>query len=250
MINYQKVALDDTGERMIPPREGEISVVFSRHKFVYQYVKQYVVGKDVLDIGCGTGYGCKILAEDANYVLGIDYSEKAIEYCKTHFDAPNIDFQRNDATELALEKKFDIAVSFQVIEHMRDVEDFIDRMKQSVKVNGLIFITTPNAKKEDFDNHKAENPFHFNEMNYGQFERLLSSKFQTYRILGIGNSSKNRLRSLIQKIPFYQKIGLLLKRGSKIKKVANKAMDLTHFRVVEERVGEESADLFAICTKE
>ena len=53
--------LDDTGERMIPTAEGETSFVFARHRFAYEQARTFVGGKSVLDIGCGTGYGCRIL---------------------------------------------------------------------------------------------------------------------------------------------------------------------------------------------
>lgn len=97
---------------------------------------------------------------------------------------------------------------------MNDVGDFVDRIKKAVKSGGLIIITTLNGQPLK---NEEENPFRFNEMNYEQFELFISSKFRTYKIMGIGDASKNWLRSILQKLPFYKRLGLLLKRSSGVK---------------------------------
>jgi 2-polyprenyl-3-methyl-5-hydroxy-6-metoxy-1,4-benzoquinol methylase len=246
MTNQRELHLTDTGERMIPTQEGEVSVVFSRHQFAYRYAQQFATGKDILDVGCGTGYGSKILSECANYVLGLDYDADAVDYCRANFNAPNIEFQQIDADKLELDREFDIAIAFQVIEHMHDVEGFVDHLKNIVKQNGLILITTPNV--QTFHQADGCNPFHFSEMSFEKFERLISKKFNTYKILGISHESHNWLRSMIQKMPLYRHIGLMFKRNSHIKKVAVRAMDLTHYRIIVDKVAQDAIDLLAVCT--
>jgi 2-polyprenyl-3-methyl-5-hydroxy-6-metoxy-1,4-benzoquinol methylase len=138
---------------------------------------------------------------------------------------------------------FDVAVSFQVIEHMPDVHDFIKQIKQIVKPGGRIFISTPNVPRAKQPHHG--NPFHQNEMDYYLFRELMSEEFSSFKILGVVYTSDNPVRSVIQKLPFYR-WGVLLKRSSKIKKLANRALDLTSFRVTETNLG-KSLDLLAIC---
>ncbi|MBN1349409.1 class I SAM-dependent methyltransferase, partial [candidate division KSB1 bacterium] len=117
----QTQPLKDDGERIIPTKPGEISFVYARHKFAYQYAQNFVENKTVLDVGCGTGYGSKILSEKATYVHGIDYDSDAINYCKQHYSGSNIEFYQADATKFAGERKFDVAVCFQAIEHFEDI---------------------------------------------------------------------------------------------------------------------------------
>lgn len=81
MNDTSDVRLVDTGERMIPTHKGEVSVVFARHQFASNFAQRFASGKNVLDLGCGTGYGCKVLAGVANRVLGIDQDADAIAYC-------------------------------------------------------------------------------------------------------------------------------------------------------------------------
>jgi len=231
---------------MIPTAEGEVSLVFSRHQFAYRFARQFVDGKNVLDIGCGTGYGSKILAERAKHVLAIDYDRDAIAYCRTHFGGANLEFRQGEVTKLDSNDEFDVAVSFQVIEHMRDTDDFVQRMKQVVKHGGIILITTPNVKTLP-PRQGEHNPFHFSEMNYEQFTSLLSRHFSNYEILGIGYRTRNWLRSIVQRLPLYRKIGLHLKRSSRIKRVAVRAMQATEFAVLEEKIAENAIDLLAVC---
>ncbi|HHS13285.1 MAG TPA: class I SAM-dependent methyltransferase [bacterium] len=244
MTSYTKIEITDTGERILPTREGEISVVFSRHRYAYEYVQQFVKDKIVIDAGCGTGYGCDILAKKAQSVYGVDYDSQAIAYCKKNYAAPNITFVEMDANSLDLAQRFDIAVTFQVIEHMPNLSKFVQQLKQLVKRNGMIFISTPNVKQPQKD--ERANPFHFNEMNYTQFLKLISDNFSSFEILGVAYASRNKIRSFVAKLPFYR-LGMKLKRKSGLKKIATRALDLTSFKIINLNVEEESADFLAVC---
>ena len=237
--------LDDTGERMIPTAEGELSFVFARHRFAYEHARTFVEGKSVLDVGCGTGYGCKILSATAASVVGIDSSMEAIEFCRNNFAAPNVQFVRMDASTLSLERQFDVAISFQVIEHLSDPGRFIDRIKRTVMPGGLILISTPNVRTPTKDSHT--NPFHFSEMSCAQFQQLLETKFSSFELAGIGYAAPNRLRALVQSLPFYR-LGRYIKRASALKKIAGTAMDMTSFRVIRTDVSPDAIDLLTICT--
>lgn len=241
---HNQTDITDTGERILPAQQGEISIVFSRHRFAYEYVQPFVQDKTVIDVGCGTGYGCKTLAEKAKLVCGIDYDEEAVSYCNKNYAAPNIQYIEMDANSLKLDTQFDIAVTFQVIEHMQNLDKFVEQLKQVVKPDGLIFISTPNVKQPQKE--KEANPFHFNEMNYTQFQELISEKFSSFEILGVAYASRNRIRSFVGKLPFY-KWGKKLKRKSGLKKIAVRALDLTSFKIIKSNIEDESADFLAVC---
>lgn len=240
----QKPELQDTGERMIPTGEGELSFVYSRHRFAYEYALEFVADKSVLDVGCGTGYGCKLLSSRANKVTGVDQSSEAIDYCKKHYAGANIEYCVMDGNTLSLATRFDVVVCYQVIEHMRDVQIFLEQLKSVTAPGGLILITTPNVIIPETG--ADANPFHFNEMNYEQFTAALAAKFDDFDVYGIGYSTPNRLRTLLGKMPFY-KWGRMLGRKSRLKKVASKALDLTSFTILTTGVKKNAADLLGIC---
>jgi len=244
IVFCNQIEISDTGERILPTQKDEVSIVFSRHKFAYEYVQQFVENKTVIDVGCGTGYGCKIFAEKATIVYGIDHDKEAISYCKQKYPAPNITYIEMDINSTVLDRQFDIATAFQVIEHIQNLSKFIERLKQIVKPNGVIFISTPNVKQPQ--KGKVQNPFHFNEMNYVQFRKLISDNFSSFEILGVAYGTSNRIRHLLGKLPFY-KWGKRLNRKSKFKKIAVHALDLTSFTIINSQVEEKSADLLAVC---
>lgn len=247
VTSHNQNGISDTGERILPAREGEISIVFSRHRFAYEYVQQFVENKTIIDVGCGTGYGCKILAEKADLVFGIDHDKEAVNYCKSNYAAPNIQYFEMDANSFEFGRQFDIAVSFQVIEHMHNLDKFVEQLKRVVKRDGMVFISTPNVRQPQKDKEDKEaNPFHFNEMNYTQFQKLISEKFSSFEILGVAYSSRNRIRNFVIKLPFYR-WGKKLKRKSGLKKMAVRALDLTSFKIINSKVEEESADFLAVC---
>lgn len=136
-------------------------------------------------------------------------------------------------------------MSFQLIEHVKD-PDFVRGIKRAVRVDGEIVITTPNMRTP----HSAGegNPFHFNDMTFSDFSALLGRHFDDFRVLGIGYSSRNWMRSIIQAMPYYQRIGQLLRRASRIKRVASSAMRATNFDVIEHDVAAKATDLLAVCT--
>jgi 2-polyprenyl-3-methyl-5-hydroxy-6-metoxy-1,4-benzoquinol methylase len=244
MTPQKPTEIRDTGERMLPTREDEISVVFSRHKFAYEYLRKFVEQKTVIDVGCGTGYGCAILAEKARLVCGVDYDEEAIAYCSHHYAAPNVKYIQQDVASIKLDRQFDVAVSLQVIEHMADLAGFVEQLKRVVKPGGTIVISTPNVKQST--EHKSDNPFHHNEMNYSRFTKLIGDHFTAFELLGVAYARSNRIRSLVGELPFY-KWGRKLKRGSKLKKVATRVLDLTSFQVIDSNVEKQGADLLAVC---
>ena len=235
--------LVDSGERMIPPEENEISFVFARHKFAYQYTANFVKDKHVLDVGCGTGYGCGIMSKTAQYVCGIDYDSSTLNYCAQNYKNHKTDFVQMAATSLALRKNFDVVVSFQVIEHIENSSKYIDQLKRVTKQGGLIIISTPNVKQTH--SSTVTSPFHTNEFDLKSFKELIKHNFSSYEILGIGYAKHNFFRSAFQSLPLYR-WGKILKRKSNIKKIADKAMNLTSFTINRTNL-ESSLDILAYC---
>jgi len=242
-VRFLMNELVDSGERMIPPEENEISFVFARHEFAYHYASKFVKDKYVLDVGCGAGYGCNIMSQTAQNVCGVDYDKSALGYCVQHYKNPNLNFAQMTATGLALKKRFDVTVSFQVIEHIENSSEYIEQLKCVTKRGGLILISTPNVKQ----NIKTTNvnPFHAKEFDYKSFQELIMHNFSSYEIIGISYSKHNFFRSAFQSSPIYR-WGRILKRKSEVKKLANKILNLTEFTIKRTNI-ESSLDVLANC---
>ncbi len=238
-----KNQLKDTGERMIPPRKDEVSFVFARHRFAYEYAVQYVAEKTVLDVGCGTGYGCELFSRTAAFVCGIDKDWSAAAYSREQYGNDNTAFCCMDASGLAVKRQFDITVSFQIMEHVNDCGIYINELKRITKRGGLILISTPNVIIPP--NETEKNPFHTIEFNFQTFSNLISTHFSSYSLSGVVYSDKNILRTIIDALPVYR-LGKWLKRKSAVKKFADKTLKLTRFTMSKSQP-EKFHDLFALC---
>ncbi len=229
---------------MIPTVPGEISFTYARHAYAYSYASAWVEGKSVLDVGCGTGYGARILAGRARTVTAVDQSEEAIAYCLAHSAAPQIDFRVLRAEDCSFPVPFDVGICFQVIEHLSDPADFLAKLRRAVAPGGLILITTPNLRPGHIPPDR--NPFHRNEMTLEGLSTLLASSFSSFRIRGIASSEAPLWRRAARRLPLYR-WGRGIRRTNPFKKIANRALDLTSFQVIEKNVATDAIDLLAIC---
>lgn len=230
---------------MIPAAPGEISYTYARHAFAYRYASAWVGGKSVLDVGCGTGYGARILAGRARTVTAVDNSEEAIAYCRAHEADPHVDFRVARAEEISFPAPFDVGTCFQVIEHLTDPAEFLEKFRSAIAPGGVILITTPNIRPGHTP--PEENPFHHSEMTLEEFSTLLASSFPSFRILGIAPSKAPLWRRALRQLPLYR-WGRGIRRTNPLKKVADRALDLTSFRVIETAVATDAIDLLAVCT--
>ena len=106
------------------------------HLYRYTKAKEFTYGK-VLDVACGWGYGSFILKNPETQVTGIDNDLEAISYAKNHY--PDIGFIEQDIEENSL-PKVDYIVCLETVEHLKNPEEFIKKIKESAD---LIFLSTP-----------------------------------------------------------------------------------------------------------
>ena len=100
-------------------------------------------GKDVLDIGSGTGFFVKWYLEKGANVCGIDITETSIQKLRRQY---NCDFYTQDisAADLMLSKKFDIINMWDVMYHIVSPDGFLRafrNIRNGLKVGGLLLFT-------------------------------------------------------------------------------------------------------------
>ena len=102
--------------------------------------------KKILDIGCATGEFIENLYQ-TNLCYGTDYSEYAINTCKKKFPTIKENFFQADINteKLPVSEAFDVITLFDVIEHLTNFNALEEIVRNNLKENGLLVITTPNA---------------------------------------------------------------------------------------------------------
>ncbi len=101
-----------------------------KEKIPYMYSQMKKSRLNVVDIGCGEKPYLKLFAPYTNKYIGVD------------MDAQGADITAK-AEKLPFRKStFDIAVCFQVLEHIYEPEKAISEMKRIVKRGGFVILTT------------------------------------------------------------------------------------------------------------
>lgn len=120
------------------------------HRFRYHLARGFVDPLDrVLDLGCGTGYGTDMLSEITLDVTGYDMEQSNIDYAKKiHSDGPPwfnpINFKVTNIETMDIPKA-EVAVSFEVIEHLYKPKEFVARLKE--KISKYIVVSVPLGQK-------------------------------------------------------------------------------------------------------
>ncbi len=98
----------------------------------------------VLDVGCGDG---KITAFLANKlingnIIGVDISERMINFASSHYFHANLQFKQHDATELPFDNQFDCIVSFSTLHWVIDQQKALKAFYRALIPGGKVCIHT------------------------------------------------------------------------------------------------------------
>jgi 2-polyprenyl-6-hydroxyphenyl methylase/3-demethylubiquinone-9 3-methyltransferase len=110
-------------------------------------------GLRFLDIGCGGGLLCEPIARLGGAVTGIDPAEKNINTASVHAAEQGlaINYLACSAEVLAARgEQYDIVLNMEVIEHVADVQVFMNACCRLVKPGGLMFVATINRTMKSF----------------------------------------------------------------------------------------------------
>jgi 2-polyprenyl-3-methyl-5-hydroxy-6-metoxy-1,4-benzoquinol methylase len=104
---------------------------------------QSLAGKNILDLGCGSGYIChKAMNDGANSAIGIDLVKPAAEANKWRFLQLNLDEKNWDRS---LERDtFNLILAFDILEHLESPYQFLKSCRNLMAPDARLVLTTPN----------------------------------------------------------------------------------------------------------
>jgi len=180
---------DFTGERLVPG--GVDADLWNEHISRYAFAATLTAGrKRVIDAGCGTGYGTRMLAARGRQVFGIDNSSDAIDYAVRKYSSRGICFFGGSVEALPLaDNAADLIVAFEVIEHLAVWRDFLLETHRVLAPEGILVVSTPNGRYYTESRGEAgPNPFHVHEFDLPEFTAALSDLFPHIQIFGQNHS--------------------------------------------------------------
>ena len=109
-------------------------------------------GIKILDIGCGGGLLSEPMSRMGANVTGIDASDKNIKIAKLHSkkNKLKINYLCASPEKLKTEKKFDVILNMEIVEHVEDIDFFLNSCSKLLKKNGLMFVATINKTLKSY----------------------------------------------------------------------------------------------------
>ena len=153
-------------------------------------------GVNILDIGCGGGLLSEPMCRLGASVTGIDASIKNINIAKLHAKKDNlkINYLCSSPEKLKIKKKFDVILNMEIIEHVEDIQFFLNSCSKLLKKNGVMFVATINKtlKSYIFAIVGAEYVLRWLPIGTHEWEKFVNPK-DLENILKKNNLSLNRL---------------------------------------------------------
>ena len=122
------------------------------HNFKIKIKKKPLSGISILDIGCGGGLLSEPMSRMGADVTGIDASVNNIKIAKLHAKKNNlkINYLCSSPEQLKNKKKFDVILNMEIVEHVENVEFFLNSCAKLLKKNGLMFVATINKTLKSY----------------------------------------------------------------------------------------------------
>ncbi len=138
--------------------------VYPREATRYLWANRNLLGKNILEIGCSTGYGSQFLPNDANYI-GLDYDPLIIEVAREQEWGLNASFTNADINTYPL-AQYDTIIAFELIEHLDNGLEIAQMLKNHCR---RLFLTTPHNEPVGFwgEHHKLHG---LNESHFPNFQ--------------------------------------------------------------------------------
>jgi len=105
--------------------------VLPREASRYIWANEHLLGKNILEVGCSSGYGIQFLPNDIWYV-GVDYDEKITQYAAMQGWRNNTLYVHADIKTLELQQH-DTIIAFEVIEHLDNGLEIVEKLKKHCK---------------------------------------------------------------------------------------------------------------------
>lgn len=184
------IKLEPTGERMIVDEyhaSAEDHLIYLMHMASYAFAEQCARGKRVLDFGCGSGYGSALIAKTAGSVHALDIAQDAIDYAREKFSRPNLEFCRvpPDVRLPFGDESFDLVLSFQVFEHIRDIGRYLSEIQRVLAPGGQLILITPDRKTRLLPLQRPWNRWHLKEYSQRGLRRILEGVFPEVEVMGM-----------------------------------------------------------------
>lgn len=168
-MNLQQESAAQYGLADLPPSQRDLHELLHLGE-IFKALAKIVASEnrasfEICELGCATGWLANELTA-LGRVTGVDPDTERIAQARQQY--PQVAFEVGDLIAWDPRRQFDLVVSCEVIEHLRDKNSYVDTIKRITRPGSWVLMTTPNKKlKPHWDAA---------DMGEGLFEDWLSEK--------------------------------------------------------------------------
>lgn len=156
------------------------------HLKAYEHASTICNGRNVLDWGCNNGYGLPVLAKTARRIGGVDSNPLCVQKARLLHPEYANDIWLYDGQHVPVpDQDWDVVVSFQVIEHVKEVDLYLEAILSVMKDSGTALFTSPNREIRLDQGMKPWNEFHVTEFSAVDLAMVLRKHFRHVQVYGM-----------------------------------------------------------------
>jgi 2-polyprenyl-6-hydroxyphenyl methylase / 3-demethylubiquinone-9 3-methyltransferase len=130
--------------RLNPVRLQYIRARIDAHWGLDEHDLKPLAGRRAADVGCGAGLLAEPLARLGADVTGIDAASENVAAARAHAAGQGLAIDYRAGGPEALDARYDLVTSLEVVEHVADPAAFIAALAAAVAQGGLLILSTPN----------------------------------------------------------------------------------------------------------
>lgn len=138
-----------------------------RYEFALKVLMEAGIKGDILDVGCGVGYGSYMLAPFFHTIHAVERSQEAFDIYKQAYTRPNILFELSPIDDASFANSYDAAVCFEFLEHIPNPNVLLKRIFTRTD---LLIASVPNESVWPW---KERLVYHYRHYTPRQFKELL-----------------------------------------------------------------------------
>jgi 2-polyprenyl-3-methyl-5-hydroxy-6-metoxy-1,4-benzoquinol methylase len=174
----------------------------------YAYAKQYINGKNLLEIGVGAGQSIIWFESEGFDVIGIEPDGRNVSMINNLLKNGKI--IKSSVEEFSSEKIFDVIWMSHVLEHLIEPKMFLEKIKKNLKHDGIFFIEVPNCEYEPMLKSSIEkNPhlFHFSKKSLSKLVKDIGYEIISCDVFRPATKSEGMKQKIFKNsFPYYPRI--------------------------------------------
>ena len=174
----------------------------------FLYTKQYITGKTLLEIGVGAGQSILWFEEEGFDVSGIEPDGRNVSMINKVLKRGKV--AKTSVEEFSSDKVFDVIWMSHVLEHLIEPVNFLKKIRNNLKKNGVFFIEVPNCEYEPMLQSSIEkNPhlYHFTKKALTKMVERTGYKIMSCDIFRPATKSEGIKHKILKNsFPYYPRI--------------------------------------------